>query len=251
MSNLHHLVSKQITRWNKDQAAWEKMMQEQKGTEAVRPADIKPVVTISRQRGCRGRELAKLLAHDLQYGLLDRSIINYIAEHMGVRSELVELLDEHDRSELELWIGEMLSGTIFHHDSTIRALGEVVKSISLHGGVVIVGRGANYFLPASQAQRVRVVAPLSTRINTLVDLEGKEENEARNEIERVDGERAQFVKRYFRKDINNLIDYDLTINMVTNTLDGAVKTIITALRARGWTLQQTGGNRRVKTPVEA
>lgn len=251
MTDLHHLVGKQINRWNRERDTVERLIKEHEIDAASRPSELKPVVTISRQRGCRGREFAKLLAHDLHYGMLDHSIIEYIAQHLGVRSEVVELLDERDRSDLELWCQEMFSGHVFHHDDYIRELGEVVKSAALHGGVVIVGRGANYFLKESHVYRLRLVASEAARVDNLVKMEGMSPDHARNEIARVDEGRAHFVKRYFKKDIDEASDYDLTINLATNSLDAAVKTVVSALRARGWSVEQTGGDRRARQPISS
>lgn len=52
------------------------------------------------------------------------------------------------------------------------------------------------------------------------------------------------MKRYFHKDINDPVDYDLILNLATHTLEGAVKIILSALRAKGWTMKLTGGDKR-------
>lgn len=244
MADLQQLVTKQVSSWTKEREKIEHLIQDHKIEAGARASEIRPVITLSRQRGCRGKELAKLLAHDLQYGMMDQSIIDYIADHMGVRSEVVEMLDERDRSELELWFQEIFTGSVFARDDYIKELGEVVKSTSLLGGVVILGRGANYLLQESNIYRVRLVAPLETRIQTLVQQEGKTEKQAREDIERTDKDRQRFAKRYFHKDINDPGDYDMILNMGSHTLDGAVKVIISGLRSQGWTFEKTGGDMR-------
>ncbi|HQH70995.1 MAG TPA: cytidylate kinase-like family protein [bacterium] len=244
MPDIHHIVSRQVRRWMQDREIQERAKQEQK--EPLRPCDIKPVVTVSRQRGSRGHELAKLLAHELNYGLFDHKIVNFIADHIGARSELVESLDERNRSELELWVKGMLSGSIFSHDHYIRALVEVIKTVSLQGGVVIVGRGANSILAGTNAFHLRVVAPADVRIRNMVEIEGMTEAQAAAEVKRVDRERADFFRRYFHKEINEPTQYDMVINMANTSLDAAVKTVLTALRARGWTMELTGGDKRAK-----
>ncbi|HOJ61893.1 MAG TPA: cytidylate kinase-like family protein [bacterium] len=244
MPDIHHIVSRQVRRWMQDREFQERALREHR--ETLRLCEAKPVVTVSRQRGSRGHELAKLLAHELNYGLFDHTIVNYIADHIGVRSELIESLDERNRSELELWIQGMLSGKIFSHDNYIHALIEVIKTVFLQGGVVIVGRGANYILAGTHAFHLRVIAPEKERIRNLVELEGMTESQAVAEIKRVDPERADFVKRYFHADINDPLHYDLVINMARTSLDAAVKTVLTALRARGWKMELTGGDKRAK-----
>ena len=85
---------------------------------------------------------------------------------------------------------------------------EQIKTASLQGGVVILGRGANYLLGGSPAYRIRVVAPLETRIRNLMDSIGMSENQAREEIRTIDHDRAQFVKRYFQKNIDDPTEYE-------------------------------------------
>ncbi|MEW6238594.1 MAG: cytidylate kinase-like family protein [Candidatus Omnitrophota bacterium] len=244
MTDIHQIVNRQINRWNQEISLYKESLKLDESAE--HPAKAKPVVTLSRQRGCRGREFAHLLAHELHYGLFDRQIVNYIAEHMGVRSEMVESLDEHERSALEIWVQGMLNQRLVERDDYFRALAEAVKTISFQGGVVILGRGANFLLRRTNAFHLRLIAPIEIRIRNLADYRGVEPSEAEKEIERVDGERAQFIKRYYRHDINDPCVYDLTINMENTTLDAAVKIALSALRARGWSLELTGGDKRTR-----
>ncbi|MDP8243086.1 MAG: cytidylate kinase-like family protein [Candidatus Hinthialibacter antarcticus] len=247
MSNLQQMLTRQINQWNLERQAVQELQSSDSSSIGVRAADQKPVVTLSRERGCRGQEIAKLLSHELQYGFFGRQVIDYIAEHLGVRSELVESLDEKDRSELELWVGNLFSDHAFDHDEYSHALSEVMRAISLQGGLVVIGRGANYILRNANAFHVRVIAPVKTRIRNLLEQEGMSEAQAHAEIKRVDNERKQFVKRYFHQDINNPIFYDLVINAEHLQIHSITKTVIAAMRARGWSLAYTGGDKRRRT----
>lgn len=203
MSEIYRIVDRQINRWNVEREALDRRYLEEEAARPVRPSERKPVVTISRQRGCRGKELGKILSHNLHYGLFDKEIIEYIAENTHVRREVIESLDEKDKSDLQTWIDGILSGKITDHDDYVQNLSKLVKTTALQGGVVILGRGANYFLSETSAYRVRIIAPLAKRVQNLVDLEGKPEKQAREEIKRVDRERSEFVHRYFQKDIDD------------------------------------------------
>jgi len=246
MTDIHQIVSRQVKRWEMEKSVYEAALKE-KPDSAERPANAKPVVTVSRQRGCRGHELAKLLAHELKYGLFDRKIVEFITKHMGVRSELVESLDERNHSELELWINGLLNQRVFDRDDYIRSLGEAIKTVALQGGVVILGRGGNFLLSETPAFHVRLIAPESVRVRNLCQLEGMTESQALDEIKKVDKERSDFIQRYFHRSIDEADAYDISINMARNTLDGTVKIIRSSLRARGWSLDVTGGDKRKKS----
>ncbi len=232
MEKVHQIVNRQVQRWNLERAAFENVSRNESST--IHMPETKPIVTISRQRGCRGPELVKLLAHKLHYGFFDRNIVDYIAQNAGVRRELVESLDERERSELEIWVESILRERIFDRNDYIRALSEVFKTAFLQGGIIILGRGANFLLRNLPALHVRIVASEEARIRNMLELEGMSANQARDEIKTVDYERAQFVRRYFKKDIEDPLAYDLIINMGTNTIDAAVEIILTALRKREW-----------------
>ncbi len=246
MQDPRQIVSKQLQQWNQERAS---AGQEQNG-ESLRAGSCsvqKPVVTISRQRGCRSRELAKLLSRELHYGILfDRQVINYIAQDASVRQDMMNLLDENDRSRIEYWIEGHLPQYVETPDDYIRALAEVLKTTALQGGVVILGRGANYLLTEASTYRIRTVASKEYRIRNLVQVEGMSTERAESEINRVDSERSEFVKRYFKRNVNNPEDYDMVLNLEPHTLESAVKIILSALRSRGWPMDVTGGDKRTR-----
>ena len=59
------------------------------------------------------------------------------------------------------------------------------------------------------------------------------------------------MKKHFKKDLDNACDYDLILNLGTNTLDAAVKITLSALRAHGWAMDITGGDKRKRRAVLA
>ncbi|MGI6457540.1 MAG: AAA family ATPase [bacterium] len=240
MHTIYHLVSRQINRWN-----LEHQLLHKKDSSLAHSVVVKPVVTISRQRGALGWMLAKQLSEELQYGFFDRKIVDFIAQDAGVNAELVESLDERGRSELELWVQNLLSDRVFDYDTLIQELSKVVKATALQGGVVILGRGANFLLQDSNALHIRVVAPEEVRIQNIVNREGLTSQEARQEIYLKDRERANFVKRYFHCDIESPLAYDLVINTGRVSLEESIKIVLTALRSRGWSMEATGGDKRL------
>ncbi len=244
MSDIHLIVNRQINRWNQERQVYKEKLETE--GDAKPPSEVRPVITMSTQCGCRADELAKLLAHELHYGLFDKEIVNYIAQHLGVRSAVIESLDEHERSNLETWVEGILKQHFVDRDDYLHALGEVTKTASLQGGVVLLGRGSNFLLQGTNAFRTRLVAPFEVRKQNLFQYRGESEKQAVRIIERVDRERAHFIQNYFKRDIDDATAYDLVLNMEHITLDAAVKIILSALRARGLPLEWTGGDKRAR-----
>lgn len=105
----------------------------------------------------------------------------------------------------------------------------VIGSIGRHGRAVLVGRGANFILPPEGRFRVRIVAPLETRVQNVAREFGVAPDEAKRRILRTDSDRRAFVRKYFHADITAPVNYHLVINTGTLTIDRAVDAIRGAL----------------------
>ena len=111
--------------------------------------------------------------------------------------------------ERALPIGE---GQSFDTDSMVKLLGRVIEEVAESGNSVIVGRGSPYILRnRPDVFHVFVFAPIDEKIRRVRTL-GKSEAEARELVETIDKERAQFIKRYFGADWPCRQLYDLMIN---------------------------------------
>ncbi len=251
MDSMNDVLNRQVNRWTAENESCEHGAEAPEEVGLALRVPTKPILTVSRQHACRGTEFCRLVAHELGYGVFDRNIIDRIVQEHGVHRDLIESLDTHTRSRLETWVNNLMSERTFEHHDELQALDKIVKAASLQGGVVILGRGANYLLPDSMAYRIRIVAPDDIRVRNLTEFRGLSRREARQRIEQVDLERAQFVKKHFKKDLDNACDYDLILNLGTNTLDAAVKITLSALRAHGWAMDITGGDKRKRRAVLA
>ena len=109
------------------------------------------VITVSRQYGCGGRELAKILAKKLNVKLYDRQIVHIAAAKLGIND-----LSEQDLLDLENTVHPLtLTFMPFHSFGT--RMGEssrgmflseasVVRKLANDGPCVILGRCADYVL---------------------------------------------------------------------------------------------------------
>jgi cytidylate kinase len=93
----------------------------------------------------------------------------------------------------------------------------VIRGISFHGSAVIIGRGANFVLAGTGAFRVRLTAPIGVRTRAVTEgIEGEgpiPSALAHSEIERHAEERAQFIRKYFRAEIEDPAGYDAVFNL--------------------------------------
>ncbi len=197
------------------------------------PAPRRPVITLSRQLGSDHDEVARGLATRLGLQVHGRSLIEAVARDEGLERRVAESLDERTRNELDIWVESLLDRRLFSHDVFHAALVKVVRGLASHGGVIFVGRGANFILEETDCLRVRVIASLETRIERVAGDRGVDVDEAARLIDESDGERAAFVRKLFHADWNDPEGYDLVLNTDRQAPELLVDVVVEAGRARG------------------
>jgi len=100
------------------------------------------VVTISRECGSLGAQVAQLLADALEVRCCDRIILQEVARRAHVDEKLVEALDQHVSKIGGHWWQKLLHKDALSYEDYYQNLVKTVMSISRTGGVIL-GRGAN------------------------------------------------------------------------------------------------------------
>lgn len=77
-----------------------------------------------------------------------------------------------------------------------------------------------------------VVAPLELRVRRVMNDLKVDEKSAKREVDRFDGGRRQFVRRYFGGDVEDPLHYDLVVNTERLSYDSAASVIVDALATR-------------------
>jgi cytidylate kinase len=217
MKTISQIVEEQIHRWQ--------IMRSELKDEKV----AVPTVTISRDPGSGGRIIAQKLAEKLGFDVFHREVLHKMAKSADVSEHLLKTLDEKGLSILEDWISSLVYDRHLWPDEYLHHLMKVIGTISKHGRAVIIGRGANFILPADRQFRVRVTAPQKFRIAHVARDFNISEDDARRRIIRTESDRKAFVRKYFNADIADPMNYDLTINTETLSVDNAVDVISAAL----------------------
>ena len=121
----------------------------------------------------------------------------------------------------------------FVRNDYFHRLCETLLSLARQGNSVFLGRGADLVLPRSRGFRVRLVAPLATRAERYAELTGLAPKQARNEIARIEKDRAEFLQRHFGIGIDDPLRYDITINLERFSHQQAVDLILQAREMLG------------------
>ena len=190
-----------------------------------------PCVLISRECGSGSSTLAEQVGARLEWTVFDSKIVDEIAKSAHVQRRLIESVDEHFHSSWDAMLNEILLDG-FSDSEYLRHLGRVIMALGHQGNVVLVGRGAEYFLPSKSALRVRLVGPVDCRAQRVAERMGASLAEARFAVERVDHERASFVRKVFRRNPYSMLNHDLIINTGEIKVEDAVEIVLAGLQAK-------------------
>jgi cytidylate kinase len=194
------------------------------------------LVTIEREYGSGGAEIARMVADRLGWRLWDHLLTEEIARIMGCPCQTVEGREEkRDSLQYRLFKAFMMGsfeGTLnaprlkmVDADHIRRAAKRVVLSAAEEGNAVIVGRGSAYYLrDRPDAFHVFVYASFEEKVRRL-QARGKTESEALELTETVDRDRAEYIKKYFDVDWPTRDFFHLMINTGLGD-DIAVETIL-------------------------
>jgi cytidylate kinase len=171
-----------------------------------------PVVTIARQLGSSGNEIARELSGRLGYRYLDtRRLPDYVRDFGDVEPNAPELAE----TQPTFW--ERLNEERRRHAIVVRC---GVYNFAREDDCVIVGLGANFLLRnLSHVLRCMTVAPMETRIRRVVDRsDGSIDRAAATDaIRRSDRERSGYIRYMHNADWTDVHGYDIVLN--TNVLN--------------------------------
>ena len=172
-----------------------------------------PFLTISREFGAGGSLVAELVGQKLGWEVLDKGILDRVSQRYHLSRPMLELVDETKSNWAHNILGTWLDPQVIPHEKYIIHMRQVVLNAAHSGNVVFVGRGVQFLLPRKFGIAVRVIAPEAYRINQLAKLRGVNEKEAYRLMKEIDRGRAEFVTRYFHRDITDPHLYDLVLNV--------------------------------------
>jgi CMP/dCMP kinase len=204
-----------------------------------------PVVTISRQYGSGGSEVAERVSRALGWSLFDNAVVDQVAARLGLtpaeveaREERVSSLVERIASAMALGVPEVMpmAGDMARQPTEERIV-EVTRLVMEEavsaGPAVIVGRGAQAML-ATREDALHVYC--YGRTDALVEYAARKfelsAEEAARRVSEVNRQREQYVKRHWRRDWRDFANYDLCVNTPRLGLEGAAALVLCAVRER-------------------
>ncbi len=204
------------------------------------------VVSLGRQFGSGGREVAKKLAESLEIDYLDKELLSIAAEKSGVSLAMLERADEKPLSAfsysahipLNMYAGIYnipVVGNAFSDDKLFAIQADAIRSEAESRNCVIVGRCSDYILSNLECMvSVFVHADLDFRIARVCEIYGVGEKEALKQIKTIDKKRAAYYEFYTGKKWGDAASYHLALDVSRLGTDKTVSAIRAYLEiARG------------------
>jgi cytidylate kinase len=210
---------------------------------------IMAVITISREYGSRGNDVARLICERLGYRYFDKDLMAQLGAQIGLAPDKIADLPEHQqhhaRSHVErlfaampLMSGEMAGWGLAARAEvdeqmermSIQTVESLIRAAHEQDKVVVVGRAGQVVLrDLPDVFHVRVVAPIEQRIQRVQQSEGLTADAARELVHRRDRDMADYVKSFYDADRADPLLYDMVINTSKITPPVAAELIVKAL----------------------
>jgi cytidylate kinase len=228
--NIEGIIERQAAFWEMRRRVSEE------GGEAAKQALVHlsegPWITVSKQWGSGGVDLATELARSLGWQVFDREILASIARQTHTRKAILDRLDEHAVGSFNDYLSQLLVPDALSRAGYLQEMMRVVWGLARQGSAVILGRGANWLLKPRFGLRLRVVAPMELRVERVVADSGIDRAEAAKRLRQHDDEQVAFIRQVFDRDINDPLGYDLILNLGAVELATADRIARNALREK-------------------
>ena len=174
------------------------------------------VITMTREMGSLGRDVALGLADRLGLELVQHELVEHIAEKMHMRESSVNRFLEGRSSLLERW-------GINENDMSLYTTEELLD-VAKRGNVLIRGWGATYVMrEITHVTCVRICAPVTMRARNVMDRVGIADPEvAKKEVRRNDAAYARRMQHLFHVDYRDPMFYDMVLNTEKLSVDACI-----------------------------
>ena len=204
------------------------------------------IITVEREYGSGGSEIAQLLSERLGWKLWDHLLTEEIARLARCPKAVVEVREERNDPLYYRLFKSFLRGSyegsinahklnLVDSETIVKLTERVVRHAASAGKCIIVGRGSQHFLENNpETLRVFLYAPREDKVRRVMS-RGKTESEAQELVDTVDRDRVDFIQRYFHVEWPTRSVYHIMLNTSVGegTVVQAVLQFMKTMESRG------------------
>ena len=207
------------------------------------------LITISRQYGAGGSDVARRVAGALGWRVVDNELVEEVAARAGLPPEQVAEREERCSTFVERLARTLAAATpdVFPPPGAADAIADlseaelvkvtetVVAEIAAQGRVVLVGRAAPAVLAReADALHVKLVAPRAFRLGIAMQRLGCDAQRAASVVDETDRNRDRYHREHYRRDWNDPVYFHMVLNTGALGFEGAAEVIVGRAGAVGW-----------------
>lgn len=202
------------------------------------------VITVSRDYGAGGGDIARKLSDCLSIPVYDQEILDQVAERAKIAPYHFKPHDENVAAGISTFVHSLLTGTGGHLESYRRHLYSVVLSLAQHD-CILIGRGAHLILRGKNCFRLRIVGSqeiCAQRISRQLDIPLRV---AEQRVAEINDKRHKSIQKVFGEDLphpslHHAANFDLILNTDCYSTESLLPVILLALQQAGYNLYRNG-----------
>ena len=212
--------------------------------------ETKFYITIGREKGSGGLEIAQKLAQEFGIPQYDKQLLDEAAKESGLCKELFADIDEKRGSKFISGFFSGIMGSLYteygtssgiNREELFRIQSETIIKIANEGSAVFVGRCADYILrERDNCLNVFITAKGEDKVERLLECnkipnaEKYSKEEMIELLEKSDSKRKSYYNYFTYKQWGAAESYDVCLNSSLLGIDGCVKVISDIIRSKGW-----------------
>lgn len=188
------------------------------------------IISVGRQLGSGGHDVAKLLAQRFGCTFYDREILNIAAKESGFCEKFFEQTDEQKgfmkslfQTHFPFVADNSFYNNNFSEESLFKFQSDAIRKAAEEGPCVFVGRCADYILRDHTALvSVFITADTNERISNVAKRDNCSLEAAKKTITSRESERSSYYNYYTGKQWGDSASYDICVNTSLLGLEGTV-----------------------------
>jgi Cytidylate kinase-like family len=205
-------------------------------------AEPGPVITISRECGCSGSQLAEKLTQrinekinnpEINWRWINKEILKLASDELNIhQDEVKKIADSVDPNFLDEIAHSFTDKYYVTNIKAKKMIEEVIRGIAITGRAIIVGRGSevlSHGIPRSL--HLRLFAPLEWKIEIIMERSKISHVEAKKIVLQIDKQRANFRDAYLERN-QPPFSYDVEFNCSRLNQDEIIDLTLTLAERR-------------------